>query len=423
MSAYLMRAILAEMPADENPALRSEKLFAAFQALRGADGISPLLAKELYHLMAPEWEILLSSKETPTVSYLARQVDATYNRIPLQERPPRIQWCYSALRFALQQRGALSVQGFLPTTMSHFSAIEQELYDVALVKICEGRESIDDWPEATPGIPSCSPDSVGFVENDTLAAKAEKVRAWLERNANDRLSRISQLNFNYFGISVLPPEIARNFPQLKELDIVSNFLSDLDISGFTQLTALHASENRLSVLPKNSQLEQLSIANSDFTCIDLSELTSLKSLRVKENRLPDIDLSKSTHLHYLVISEDQLFAISNLSDHQDLHIVIVFSPDKGRSLFRNHIVAVQRAIEAESLDQIDEDLKSAFKTFPPQIQSDVLEEVIRLSGTSETDLFEDASRFCQALRAVKEKRIAYPQDQTSCAKSWQLLRG
>ena len=104
-----------------------------------------------------------------------------------------------------------------------------------------------------------------------------------------------------------------NAPDLTELTINTNSLTQLDLSKNTKLTDLICSTNPLKQLDlkANTALETLEANDLQLESIDLTANTALTSLKLNNSKLTQIDLSKNTEL-------TQIYILGNLLTQIDL---------------------------------------------------------------------------------------------------------
>ena len=107
---------------------------------------------------------------------------------------------------------------------------------------------------------------------------------------------------------------------VKYLDCSSNFITSLDVSGFTKLIALNNASNQLANLNIEgcSSLETLDCPDNDLSSLSTGHLSKLKTLYCNKNQLSDLDISKNlvtdklnctdNQINQLIISNKQTFS-------------------------------------------------------------------------------------------------------------------
>lgn len=100
-------------------------------------------------------------------------------------------------------------------------------------------------------------------------------------------------------------------PALKELDIYTNAITELDLTQNRELMTLNCYNNKLETLylRANEKLTRLDAKNNLFATIDLTNNMELTYLALSDNPLEDIDLTYSTKLSSLYLLNCKLEAI------------------------------------------------------------------------------------------------------------------
>lgn len=96
------------------------------------------------------------------------------------------------------------------------------------------------------------------------------------------------------------------------LDVGSNQLTSLDVSGLTSLFALYASDNQLTSLAVSglTSLSMLDTSDNQLTSLDVSGLTGIVSVNVKGNtQMTTLDLSGIVDLHFVDGSDTNLVSV------------------------------------------------------------------------------------------------------------------
>ena len=146
--------------------------------------------------------------------------------------------------------------------------------------------------------------------------------------------RCENLFTTYYGI--YDTEGIQYLKHLRKLNVDSKSLTELDLSGNTELQWLHCSYNRLRSLDlsKAPNLETLNCSDNFLTGLDLSGNTGLKSLQCDNNQLACLDLSANQQLTELSCTGNQSKAapgtrVTDLPGHMDLDRV---SEEQGGTL-------------------------------------------------------------------------------------------
>jgi hypothetical protein len=121
---------------------------------------------------------------------------------------------------------------------------------------------------------------------------------------------ITELDICCVGISDLTG--INDFTALVSLEIDSNNLSSIDISGLTNLVMLDCEDNTLSQidLSANTNLMYLTCNDNLLSEIDLSGNLQLEQVWCNDNTLTAIDLSANTHLNELYCGNNPLNSLN-----------------------------------------------------------------------------------------------------------------
>ena len=121
------------------------------------------------------------------------------------------------------------------------------------------------------------------------------------------ISGVTSLNINEKQIEDLTG--IEDFLALKQLSIIRNRLTSLDLSKNTELNYLFAYGNFLLGtldVSNNIKLNYLNLGNSGLTAIDVTKNTALQYLYLQSNTLTSIDLSKNLELIVLWLYSNKL---------------------------------------------------------------------------------------------------------------------
>ena len=161
------------------------------------------------------------------------------------------------------------------------------------------------------------------------------------------------------------------FINLKRLLLDNNALTEINISGLSQLEILRLNNNQLNVLDcsGNHRLQSLSVNNNLLTQIDVSENYDLWSLDVSHNQLSEINLSNNLELTDLMLGNNELTAIDlsknvnlwdlTINDNNLTSLDVSKSPELwylGASGNRLAEIELQGAISLEYLSVINNEL-------------------------------------------------------------------
>jgi Leucine-rich repeat (LRR) protein len=141
--------------------------------------------------------------------------------------------------------------------------------------------------------------------------KAALISQGVDRNENNEIEisealEVDNLYLVAWGIVDLTG--IKSFSNLTVLQVNSNRLTTLDISGLTSLTTLDCSKNLLITLDVSEliSLTNLNCSYNKLTTLDVWELTSLSDFKCYNNQLTALDVSGLKALTYLSCEENQL---------------------------------------------------------------------------------------------------------------------
>ncbi|MCR5848476.1 MAG: S-layer homology domain-containing protein [Lachnospiraceae bacterium] len=102
------------------------------------------------------------------------------------------------------------------------------------------------------------------------------------------------------------------FPSLKELWCANNNLTQLNISGNSELELLLCSGNKLTYLDagNHTKLTEINCSENNLTGLNISGCTGLKSLVCNDNKLTSLDISTNTALEALYCDNNKLYALT-----------------------------------------------------------------------------------------------------------------
>ncbi len=152
----------------------------------------------------------------------------------------------------------------------------------------------------------------------------------LSRTEIENTTEINVFHYGYYGINSL--QGIKYFVNLKTLVCEGNNLTDLDVSGCTDLQELSCGENQLATLnisgctalwildcsynklaslnvSECTALQQLYCYDNQLTALDVSNKTKLETLGCTGNRLTTLNVSNDTALRRLWCKENQLTAL------------------------------------------------------------------------------------------------------------------
>ena len=131
---------------------------------------------------------------------------------------------------------------------------------------------------------------------------------WLSKG---EIATITQLSLSYSGVVKL--DGIKYLTGICSLYVDGNSLSELDLSGNTNLEYLSATYNKLTKvnLSKNTKLKNIYIGMNQLASLDLTHNTELIYLQCPNNYLTSLDLSKNTKL-------ERLYCYGNLITSLDL---------------------------------------------------------------------------------------------------------
>lgn len=141
-------------------------------------------------------------------------------------------------------------------------------------------------------------------------AFAEWCRANLDANHNGRISSkeaaaVEEIIAPSCGIASLRG--IELFPNLKTLDCRSNALTELDITGNSNLVKLDCQSNALTTLTfADADIENLSCSNNSITDLDVAGLKNLQTLFCGGNTMETLTLGEKPELKILSCYDNRL---------------------------------------------------------------------------------------------------------------------
>lgn len=127
--------------------------------------------------------------------------------------------------------------------------------------------------------------------------------------ANLSLVNLPSLESLFCGHNQLVTLNVLDLTNLKTLWCANNQLTTLNLNGLSSLESLDISFNELSladVSGLSANLEFLSCMSNNLTSLDVSGLTNLSALHCQNNNLTSLDVSSLTNLQYFTCSYNQL---------------------------------------------------------------------------------------------------------------------
>lgn len=151
------------------------------------------------------------------------------------------------------------------------------------------------------------------VKNGTAAMPA------IDSNSDGKLSRQEIAALEVFDMATTKTNVGslsslaglEIFPNIKNLQINYNELTEIDCSGWPQLVGLCASNNNLVSVNVTAcpDLTTLILHNNSLEQIDVSHNPSLVNLRVYYNNLTSLDLSKNIALDVVYCNDNKLTSL------------------------------------------------------------------------------------------------------------------
>lgn len=160
-------------------------------------------------------------------------------------------------------------------------------------------------------MPSCSN---GDVEINEKNFPDENFRAWLleQDYGQDSLLTKEELaaidTIDVYGKEIKCLGGIEFFSALKELRCWYNNLTELDLSGCTELESLNCQFNQLTALNLSgcSKLDFLECYKNQLTSLDLSQCKALEDLHCEHNKLAELNVSGCSELAALICYDNQL---------------------------------------------------------------------------------------------------------------------
>lgn len=127
-----------------------------------------------------------------------------------------------------------------------------------------------------------------------------------------------------YGNNITELSVVNN-PYLKYLNAPNNKITDIRIHSNNYLEYVNLNNNELTSARFDTQvdnLKELYLMNNKLTSIDVEDATELTILKLFNNLLPSVDLSKNTKLTYLSLAGNQLTSI-NLDNNKKLETLLL----------------------------------------------------------------------------------------------------
>jgi len=148
----------------------------------------------------------------------------------------------------------------------------------------------------------------------------------------ENITGIEELNMVEKNISDLTG--IEDFESLKDLDLLRNSLTEVDLTSNSNIENLHLGQNQITEidLTQNTKLKNFSIGDNLLTEIDVSnnpELTSLvlgsppKPIATNLNRIQELDLSNNNKIVYLNLSNNNILGTIDLSNLTELMVLVI----------------------------------------------------------------------------------------------------
>ena len=177
-----------------------------------------------------------------------------------------------------------------------------------------------------------SGDEPGVSDNDIVEISVKNFpddifRNYLTENYDyDRDGKVdSPENITYISCQYLEVKSLKGielFPNLSELRVSGNQLTELDVSKNDKLKDLDCSDNQLTELDvsKNEQLTSLGCSNNQLTKLDVSKNEQLTSLGCSNNQLTELDIKNNSKLISLICGENNITTL-DVSKNKDLEML------------------------------------------------------------------------------------------------------
>ena len=166
-------------------------------------------------------------------------------------------------------------------------------------------------------------DRIDVTSNDIVTLKG------IEYCTNLRYLRcVGETAGETYGAGKLSSIDLSHCPELLELVVYWNEITELDLSHCPKLRTLHPARNLLTTLDlsHNPVLEYLWADFNLIKEIDLSHNPSLKELNIEYNRLTSIDISQNTHLQQFIICNNQIKSIDISKNREITNLSIQGNP-------------------------------------------------------------------------------------------------
>ncbi|MBR0367261.1 MAG: hypothetical protein IJH86_02580 [Clostridia bacterium] len=126
------------------------------------------------------------------------------------------------------------------------------------------------------------------------------------------LSEYDEATEQYVGFGVADLTGIERFRNLNYLSLENNAVTQLNVSGNTNLINLQCDGNPLETLTLGTlpKLSYLSCNHANLTALDMSGCTRLSALDCNDNRLSALNVSRNTELEFLCSDGNQLTALN-----------------------------------------------------------------------------------------------------------------
>jgi hypothetical protein len=221
-------------------------------------------------------------------------------------------------------------------------------------------------PSADPFATLVSTKSTGNVSGNARSTTGYIKVEWWDNTSNVYGTGVALSGINWSKaaggagsktLRIYPSDASGNLSgSLNTLDCFSNFLTSLDVSGLTALTAMNCSDNSLTSLDASglTALNALACNNNSLTSLDVSGLTALNTLTCNGNFLTSLDVSGLTALETLTCNGNSLTSLRAVG--------VPGMPGYGSgasyaSPYYGGVMAANNSLDATALDQLYTDLK------------------------------------------------------------------
>ncbi|MBQ4820917.1 matrixin family metalloprotease [Aquimarina sp. MMG016] len=144
--------------------------------------------------------------------------------------------------------------------------------------------------------------TLGYLGYDDISGDGQVPTALIEG-----VTTLSVINMEISDLTGI-----EDFTALEELNVDTNFLSDLDLSANTNLIKIECGSNSMDSINLNglTALEEFDGGSNDYTTLDFSTNTSLTKLYCDSNDLTALDVSNNTILTDLDCSNNALTTLN-----------------------------------------------------------------------------------------------------------------